>query len=359
MAHHSGDEDERGDPSDALPPSPELRAPSDSESSAFGNAAPVPSRLADDPSRELSRSYLDTDRIAHDGEQPPQLSPRSAALPSPPPPPADDDARFYNDREAWQRREKEDQEEARRHAAQQAEAATATQHSSWAQASVQWAQKEATETGAAVLSYTARGVREGVRMHQRGECTLELGCTALATMIFLWFLFWLFRHLHWTLQWLVVACMVLWALSIAGYAVDVDRLCLEPLHNEFPDLARMLARARDRCSSALRRTGFGGGWRRGSMGGEFSATGQFYEEGEEDAPLLARSGEVNAIDVERGLADVDFDYADAPAAARREIERLRSANLTASQRTAELQAENERYRAAAAAAAMPGTHEEL
>jgi|EP01047_Picozoa_sp_COSAG01_P009983 hypothetical protein len=98
----------------------------------------------------------------------------------------------------------------------------------------------------------------GVRMHQRGECTLELGCTALATMIFLWFLFWLFRHLHWTLQWLVVACMVLWALSIAGYAVDVDRLCLEPLHNEFPDLARMLARARDRCSSALRRTGFGG-----------------------------------------------------------------------------------------------------
>lgn len=125
----------------------------------------MPSRLADDPSRELSRSYLDTDRIAH-GEQPPQLSPRSAALPSPPPPPADDDTRFYNDREAWQRREKEDREEARRHAAQQAEAATATQHSSWAQASVQWAQKEATETGAAVLSYTARGVREGERqMH--------------------------------------------------------------------------------------------------------------------------------------------------------------------------------------------------
>lgn len=63
--------------------------------------------------------------------------------------------------------------------------------------------------------------------------------------------------------------------------------------------------------------GYGaGGSRRGSMGGEFSATGQFYEEGEEDAPLLARSGEVNAIDVERGLADVDFDYADAPAAAR-------------------------------------------
>eukprot|EP01047_Picozoa_sp_COSAG01_P084966 COSAG01_NODE_18467_length_1073_cov_754.565708_1_plen_129_part_10 len=39
MAHHSGDEDERGDPSDGLPPSPELRAPSDSEPSAFGNGA--------------------------------------------------------------------------------------------------------------------------------------------------------------------------------------------------------------------------------------------------------------------------------------------------------------------------------
>ena len=46
------------------------------------------------------------------------------------------------------------------------------------------------------------------------------------------------------------------------------------------------------------------------MGGEFTATGQFYEEGEEDAPLLSRSAEADATGLENGAATVAIDCED-------------------------------------------------
>ena len=70
-------------PNDALPPSPELgrsdrnasRSPEQSSSLLSASAE----RLSDHPGRELSRSYLDSER-----DERTSLSPRSAALPSPP-----------------------------------------------------------------------------------------------------------------------------------------------------------------------------------------------------------------------------------------------------------------------------------
>ena len=95
-------------------------------------------------------------------------------------------------------------------------------------------------------------------MHQRGECTLELACTLFAGLICLWGAWVVFHWMHWTIQWLLLGVIVVWTLRIAGYAVDVDRWVLEPLHREFPQAVLFVLRVKRRCEYELARKGWMG-----------------------------------------------------------------------------------------------------
>ena len=191
---------------DQLPPSPELnRSGSTAVSGRLssgrppppGQAEAAPTKLADDPSRELSRSYLDVGRDEASFRPSHGRSPRSAVLPSPPnyqqlhdshhssgtsnghssqhegghSPPRGHAAQgdqggessFFNDREAWERQQQE-----RLRAQQRREEEASLRRSqpgrTWIEETIDGVQDAAVESGARAYSATAHAAREGYQV---------------------------------------------------------------------------------------------------------------------------------------------------------------------------------------------------
>jgi hypothetical protein len=258
---------------------------------AQGNPAPEPeyqpvaqgARLADDPGRQMHESYMENPRGSRSS---------STSLPSPP-----DEIPFVNNPERWQQQQQQQQQEAQRRASQDAgdvEGGRAGGGSSdgggagnydsrW----VEDVSRMASEKGSEAVEGAMSGGREVYRRYQAGEITQEVVCVGVATLVFIWFLYWLVLHMHWSLQWVLLVILILFTLRTCCGVTDLDRWILEPMHREFPELTENIVRLKQRAERKIH------SWR----GGRAAQMGQgLYgdENGgsdDEDAPLLSRSSQ--------------------------------------------------------------------